>query len=304
MKTIEDYFEQIKKSKTCADYRNIVFSINSFVDYVSKDRLMSGKVTPQEVKDYCNNTNSVATAKKRMMSLKKFLYFIGYPNNEFEKFIPQIKTWKKYLSKSEFERGVKKVREDMPNGLYLSSMMRLVYLGYAPLENLSELRPQDIKDNKLTIPTLSKDREIILCLPDDLVDDLIELSSLDKWKNNCKRNPKFVGKYPDSCFKSLENTKGKEPEFKRTFNRHLNNTKKCFGIEISSKVLLTSGMVHRIFDKMERMGYSKGDVFSKNRKIQEEVNRIIEKVFDNSVKKFNRTFKSDVIKSHFDDFID
>ena len=304
MKTVEDYFEQIKGNITDKEYKNTVLCINKFVDWVSQDRLMSGEVTQQEVKDYCNNTNSVATAKRRMISLRKFLNFIGYPTNELEKFTPQITTEKKYLSKSELEKGVKKVREDMPNGLYLSSMIRLVYLGYAPLENLSKLRPQDIKDNKLIIPSLSKDREVTLYLPDDLVDDLIKLSSLEIFSHTCTRNPKFVGKYPDSCFKSLENTKGKMPEFKRTFNRHLNNTKECFGIEISSKVILMSGLVHRIFDEMEKQGYSKEDVMSDNKQTQFAVNKIIEKVCDNSVIKFNRNIKIDVIKAHFNDFID
>lgn len=153
------------------------------------------------------------------------------------------------------------------NALYYQTLFRVIYEGVycEDMSVIANLRASDIHGNIIELHT-DNGYSYKIALPEDLIEDLIELSKSDEWERKNRYGiykMKVSGKYPDSCFK-IENRKDDSDTTYRFgyYNKLRKIAKEYLEYNISPLQLFISGIMYHICLELKNNNISIEDAFA------------------------------------------
>lgn len=181
------------------------------------------------------------------------------------------------------------------NTLYYQTLFRVIYEGIycKDMSVIANLRASDIHGNIIELHT-DDGYSYKMKLPEDLIEDLVELSKSNEWERKNRYGiykVKVFGKYPDSCFK-IENRKDDSDTTYRFgyYNKLRKIAKEYIEHNISPSQLFTSGIMYRICLELNNKNISIQDAFTNYNKNKTVMNIIAKELsrceYDIPVKAF------------------
>lgn len=220
------------------------------------------------------NPKSVKSITTVCNTLKKYAEFLG--NTHLSKVVDSVdrkelwerikpKDLRKFISYSQY----KEICHDIDiyedhNSLYYKTLFMALYEGIynSDLSVVKNLRTSDIKDNGVTLHP-DNGKEYYLCVTDELIKHLKELSDVTTWEQAARFNDiqlKLIGNYQDSCFKTVQRySTTNEMRFYQVRLRKI--VEKYVEYPLKPYDLFISGIAHRIAEKLKDEGLTLQEAF-------------------------------------------
>ncbi len=250
---------------------------------------------------YCNDNRLLDVVEEVRKIGRTSIWNIAKPNAK-----------KIFISHSDFECAMNGLNPNNPdedfeeNTLFYRTLFWAVYEGVFNynMDYLENLRASDIDVNNNSITLRDNNNETIIMedLPNQLLSDLIECSLLHFWiqrkRGNGLARYELVGKYNDSCFKSLHQKANHN--LKASYQEKLKKiTTHYFSGSISPTHIYYSGIAYRMGQRLKENGIAIEEAFRRRNNSRRPVQIIEQELkrshYNNPVNKFK-----EVIDGHLE----
>lgn len=176
---------------------------------------------------------------------------------------------KKFLSHKQFKEVYHNIgMYEEYNALYYQTLFWCLYEGIYnnDMSVLKNLRAKDIVGNEITLRE-DNGNTYKLIVPQQLADDLIELSSYDTWERKGRYETpvriKIKGLYPDSCFKVEHRKEDSKTTYSFSYYQKLRKiAKEYLEYNLLPLQIYISGIMYRIRLQLEKHNISLEDAFA------------------------------------------
>ena len=215
---------------------------------------------------------------------------------------------KKFISFEQYGQIVKDIATyEEYNALYFELLFSCIYNGiYSDdMSVIKNLRRSDIQEDGVV--TLREDNSHVykIKIPEKLAEDLIQLSTIDKWVRPNRFGLCHVdmrGVYNDSVFKVENRSSNSEDAYKFSYYSKLRKiSKEYVGYSLLPLQLYASGIMHRVKTELAKNNITLEEAFAENSR-DKMVHLIIQKELTRSNSAIEVGNFRELVKSHLDVF--